>query len=64
MTKRALAYRDATVEWIDGNFGSKVTMNTMHYTKRTEQKGHIVSIAVAGKGQHQDAGGKIILFGL
>jgi len=61
VTKRALAYRDATVEWIDGNFGSKVTMKYPSIIlKEPGAKGQIISIAVAGKGQHQDAGGKVI----
>lgn len=61
VTKRALAYANATVEWIDGNFGSKVTMKyPCIILKEAGAKGNIVSIAVAGKGQHQDAGGKII----
>jgi Fe-S cluster assembly protein SufB len=61
VTKRAIAYRNATVEWIDGNFGSKVTMKYPSIIlKESGAKGHIISIAVAGKGQHQDAGGKII----
>lgn len=61
VTKRAVAYKDAHVEWIDGNFGSKVTMKyPCIILKEQGAKGHIISIAVAGKGQHQDAGGKII----
>lgn len=61
VTKRAIAYRDATVEWIDGNFGSKVTMKyPCVILKESGAKAQIISIAVAGKGQHQDAGGKII----
>lgn len=61
VTKRAVAYRDATVEWIDGNFGSKVTMKyPCIVLKEQGAKGHIISIAVAGKGQHQDTGAKII----
>jgi len=61
VTKRAIAYSNSTVEWIDGNFGSKVTMKyPCIILKEPGAKGHIVSIAVAGKGQHQDAGGKII----
>ena len=52
---------DATVEWIDGNFGSKVTMKyPCIILKEPDAKGHIISIAVAGKGQHQDAGAKVI----
>ena len=61
VTKRAIAHEDATVEWIDGNFGSKVTMKyPCVVLKGRRSKGQIISIAVAGNGQHQDAGGKII----
>ncbi len=61
VTKRALAYKNATVEWVDGNFGSKVTMKYPSIIlKEPKAKGLIISIAVAGRGQHQDAGGKII----
>lgn len=61
VTKRAVAYRNATVEWIDGNFGSKVTMKyPAIILKEPGAHGHILSLAVAGKGQHQDAGGKMI----
>ena len=61
VTKRAIAHERATVEWIDGNFGSKVTMKYPSIILKGEKaKGLIISIAVAGKGQHQDAGGKII----
>lgn len=61
VTKRAMAYQDATVEWIDGNFGSKATMKyPAIILKESGAKGQIISIAVAGKGQHQDAGGKVI----
>lgn len=61
VTKRAVAYRDATVEWIDGNFGSCVTMKyPAIILKEPGARGQIISIAVAGKGQHQDAGGKVI----
>lgn len=61
VTKRALAQKNATVEWVDGNFGSKVTMKYPSIIlKEPKAKGLIISIAVAGKGQHQDAGGKII----
>lgn len=61
VTKRAVAHKNAHVEWIDGNFGSKVTMKYPCIILKEEgAKGHIISIAVAGKGQHQDAGGKII----
>ncbi len=61
VTKRAVAYKNSTVEWIDGNFGSKVTMKYPCIILKGEgAKGQIISIAVAGKGQHQDAGAKII----
>lgn len=61
VTKRAVAYKDAKMEWIDGNFGSKVTMKyPAVILKEPGAHGYIMSIAVAGKGQHQDAGGKII----
>jgi len=61
VTKRAVAYRNASVEWVDGNFGSKVTMKyPCILLKEPGAKGHIISIAVAGKDQHQDTGAKII----
>ncbi|HEV2917134.1 MAG TPA: Fe-S cluster assembly protein SufB [Candidatus Babeliales bacterium] len=61
VTKRAIAYRNAKVEWVDGNFGSKVTMKyPCIILKEPGAKGHILSIAVSGAGQIQDAGGKII----
>ena len=61
VTKRAVAYRDASVSWIDGNFGSKVTMKYPSVIlKEPGAHGEILSIAVASEGQHQDSGGKII----
>jgi len=61
VTKRAVAYSNARVEWIDGNFGSKVTMKyPAIILKEPGAQGHILSIAVAGLGQQQDTGGKII----
>jgi Fe-S cluster assembly protein SufB len=61
VTKRAIAYDRAQVEWIDGNFGSRVTMKyPCIILKGKASQGQIVSIAVAGKDQHQDSGGKII----
>ena len=61
VTKRAIAHEGATVEWIDGNFGSKVTMKyPCIILKGRRAHGQVISIAVAGKGQHQDAGAKII----
>lgn len=64
VTKRALAHEDAKIEWIDGNFGSKVTMKyPCIVLKGNRSKGQIISIALAGNDQHQDAGGKIIHIG-
>jgi len=61
VTKRAFAYRNATVEWVDGNLGSKVTMKyPAIYLMGEGAKGEVMSVALAGKGQHQDAGAKII----
>jgi Fe-S cluster assembly protein SufB len=61
VTKRAVAERDATVEWVDCNLGSKLTMKYPSvYLTGERAHGEILSIAFAGKGQHQDAGGKII----
>ena len=61
VTKRAIAYRDATMEWVDGNLGSKLTMKYPSvYMVEPGAHGEILSIAFAGKGQHQDAGGKVI----
>lgn len=61
VTKRAIAHEHATVEWVDGNFGSKVTMKyPCVVLKGAYSKAQIISIAVAGNGQHQDAGAKVI----
>ncbi len=61
VTKRALAFKNSRVSWIDGNFGSKVTMKYPSVILKEEgAQGEILSIAVAGKGQHQDSGGKIV----
>ena len=61
VTKRAVAERDATVEWVDCNLGSKLTMKYPSvYLMGERAHGEILSIAFAGKGQHQDAGGKIV----
>ena len=61
VTKRAMAYDNATMEWIDGNLGSKVTMKyPAVYMMGPGAHGEILSIAFAGKGQHQDAGGKVV----
>ncbi|HXF64045.1 MAG TPA: Fe-S cluster assembly protein SufB [Caldilineaceae bacterium] len=61
VTKRAVAYEGATMEWIDGNLGSKVTMKyPAVYMLGPKAHGEILSIAFAGRGQHQDAGGKVV----
>src|SRR5213079_1842139 len=61
VTKRAAAYRDATMEWVDGNLGSKVTMKYPAVLLMEERAhGEVLSIAFAGEGQHQDAGGKAV----
>jgi Fe-S cluster assembly protein SufB len=60
VTKRAVAYRDATMEWVDGNLGSKLTMKyPAVILKEPGAHGEVLSIAFAGKGQHQDAGAKM-----
>src|ERR1700682_448576 len=61
VTKRALAYQDATMEWVDGNLGSQITMKYPSvYLMEPGAKGDVLSVAFAGKGKHQDAGGKMI----
>jgi Fe-S cluster assembly protein SufB len=61
VTKRAIAEEKATMEWVDCNLGSKLTMKYPSiYLLGREAHGEILSIAFAGEGQHQDAGGKII----
>jgi Fe-S cluster assembly protein SufB len=61
VTKRAVAHENATMEWVDGNIGSKLTMKYPAVILKGEgAKGSVLSIAVAGKGQHQDAGAKMI----
>ncbi len=61
VTKRAVAYRDATMEWVDGNLGSKLTMKyPAIYMMEPGAHGEVLSIAFAGKGQHQDAGAKAV----
>jgi len=61
VTKRAYAYKNASVEWIDGNLGSKITMKypAVHLMEEGA-RGEVLSIAYAGKGQHQDAGAKMV----
>jgi Fe-S cluster assembly protein SufB len=61
VTKRAVAYEHATVEWVDGNIGSKRTMKYPSvYLMGEEAHGEVLSIAFAGKGQEQDTGGKAV----
>jgi Fe-S cluster assembly protein SufB len=61
VTKRAVANKEATVEWVDGNLGSKRTMKYPSvYLMGEGAHGEVLSIAFAGKGQEQDTGGKII----
>jgi Fe-S cluster assembly protein SufB len=61
VTKRTAAYDGAIMEWVDGNLGSKVTMKYPSiYLLGERARGEVLSIAYAGEGQHQDAGGKVI----
>jgi Fe-S cluster assembly protein SufB len=61
VTKRSIAHEGATMEWVDGNLGSKLTMKYPSiYLMGPEAHGEILSIAFAGQGQHQDAGGKAV----
>jgi Fe-S cluster assembly protein SufB len=61
VTKRATCEAGATMEWIDGNIGSKVTMKyPAVYLLGEHAKGETLSIAFAGEGQHQDAGAKMV----
>lgn len=61
VTKRAVAHKGATVEWVDGNLGSRLTMKyPCIYLVGEGAKGEILSIAFAGDKQHQDAGAKVI----
>ena len=61
VTKRAAAYENAVMEWVDGNLGSKLTTKFPSvYLMGEGAHGEILSLAFAGEGQHQDAGGKIV----
>jgi Fe-S cluster assembly protein SufB len=61
VTKRAKAYGDSLMEWVDGNLGSKLTMKyPAIYLMEPGARGETLSIAFAGKGQHQDAGAKMV----
>jgi Fe-S cluster assembly protein SufB len=60
VTKRARAETEATVEWIDGNLGSKLTMKYPAVVMTgPKAHGEVLSVAYAGAGQHQDAGAKM-----
>jgi Fe-S cluster assembly protein SufB len=61
VTKRAVAYENASMEWVDGNIGSRLTMKYPSvYLMGRGAKGEVLSVAYAGEGQHQDAGAKMI----
>jgi Fe-S cluster assembly protein SufB len=61
VTKRAQAFRDATMEWVDCNLGSQLTMKyPAVYLMEPGARGEVLSIAFAGNGQHQDAGAKMV----
>jgi Fe-S cluster assembly protein SufB len=63
VTQRAMVREGGTMEWVDANLGSKVTMKYPScYLTEPGAHGEILSIAFAGPGQHQDAGGKVIHF--
>ncbi len=63
VTQRALVHENATMEWVDANLGSKMTMKYPScYLLEPGARGEILSMAFAGTGQHQDAGGKVIHF--
>ncbi len=61
VTKRAMAYGDALMEWVDGNLGSMITMKyPAIYLMEPGARGETLSIAFANEGQHQDAGAKMV----
>jgi Fe-S cluster assembly protein SufB len=61
VTKRAMAYEEASMEWVDGNIGSRLTMKYPSvYLMGRKARGEVLSVAYAGKGQHQDAGAKMV----
>jgi Fe-S cluster assembly protein SufB len=63
VTQRALVHEGGTMEWVDANLGSKLTMKYPScYLLGPRAHGEILSMAFAGPGQHQDAGGKVIHF--
>ncbi len=61
VTQRAIVHRNASMGWLDGNLGSKITMKYPScYLMEEGARGEVLSIAFAGKGQHQDAGAKMV----
>ncbi|HET6231169.1 MAG TPA: Fe-S cluster assembly protein SufB [Longimicrobiaceae bacterium] len=61
VTQRSMVAKNGTMEWVDGNLGSKLTMKYPScYLMGEGARGEVLSIAYAGEGQHQDAGGKVI----
>ncbi len=61
VTKRAAAYKDATMEWVDGNLGSRVTMKyPAVWMMEPGARGEVLSVAFASDGMHQDAGAKMV----
>ena len=63
VTQRAMVYENGTMEWVDANLGSKTTMKYPScYLMEPGAHGEILSVAFAGPGQHQDAGGKALHF--
>jgi len=61
VTKRALAYEDSLMEWVDGNLGSRLTMKYPSvYMMEPGARGEILSVAFSSAGQHQDAGAKVV----
>lgn len=61
VTQRAMVYGDGTMEWVDANLGSKTTMKyPACYLLEPGAHGEILSMAFAGRGQIQDAGGKML----
>jgi Fe-S cluster assembly protein SufB len=61
VTKRAAAYKDATMEWVDGNLGSRVTMKyPAVWMMEPGARGEVLSVAFSSDGQHQDAGAKMV----
>ena len=61
VTKRSVVHEGGLMEWVDGNIGSKITMKYPSiYLMGERARGDVLSVAFAGEGQHQDAGGKIV----